>query len=63
MIRAAGYCRVSTTREDQVNSFEAQQRFFREYINRQENWILHEIYADEGISGTSFFSSSMSAPF
>lgn len=53
MIRAAGYCRVSTTREDQVNSFEAQQRFFREYINRQENWILHEIYADEGISGTS----------
>jgi len=53
MIRAAGYCRVSTDREDQNNSFEAQQRYFREYIQRHEGWELHEIYADEGITGTS----------
>ncbi len=53
MIRAAGYCRVSTDRGDQANSFEAQQRYFREYIGRQEGWELYEIYADEGITGTS----------
>lgn len=35
MIKAAAYCRVSTDREDQANSFESQQRYFREYINRR----------------------------
>ena len=28
-IKVAAYCRVSTDREDQANSFEAQQRYFR----------------------------------
>jgi len=51
MIRVAAYCRVST--EDQANSFEAQQRYFREYIQSQQGWELYEIYADEGITGTS----------
>ena len=49
----AGYCRVSTDGEDQANSFQAQQRYFREYIARHPEWELYEIYADEGISGTS----------
>lgn len=53
MIQVAAYCRVSTDREDQSNSFRAQQRFFREYIQSQPGWMLHEIYADEGITGTS----------
>ena len=53
MIKVAGYCRVSTDKEDQANSFEAQQHFFREYIQRQPNWELYAIYADEGITGTS----------
>ena len=53
MIRAAGYCRVSTDRDDQANSFEAQKRYFRDYIDRQPEWELYEIYADEGITGTS----------
>ena len=52
MIHVAGYCRVSTDREDQTNSFEAQQRYFREYISHHPDWILFDIYADEGISGT-----------
>ena len=47
------YCRVSTDKEDQANSFESQQRYFREYITRQPDWELAEIFADEGISGTS----------
>lgn len=53
MIRVAGYCRVSTDKEDQSNSFEAQKRYFREYIQQHPDWELYEIYADEGITGTS----------
>lgn len=53
MIRVASYCRVSTDREDQANSFAAQQRYFREYIERRPEWELWGIYADEGITGTS----------
>ena len=52
MIMVASYCRVSTDKEDQANSFEAQQRYFKEYIARQPNWELYAVYADEGISGT-----------
>ena len=53
MTKAAGYCRVSTDKDEQANSFESQQRFFKEYIDRQPDWELYEIYADEGITGTS----------
>ena len=53
MIKVASYCRVSTDREDQANSFESQQRYFREYIERHPEWELYEVYADEGITGTS----------
>lgn len=53
MIRVASYCRVSTDREDQANSFEAQQQYFREYILRHPDWELYDVYADEGITGTS----------
>ena len=53
MLQVAAYCRVSTDKEDQANSFEAQQRYFHDYIERQPDWELQGIYADEGISGTS----------
>ncbi len=53
MIKVAGYCRVSTDKEDQTNSFETQKAYFREYIQRNPDWELYEIYADEGITGTS----------
>lgn len=52
-MRVAGYCRVSTDSRQQAASFASQQRFFREYITRREGWELGEIYADEGLSGTS----------
>lgn len=51
--RVAAYCRVSTDNEDQANSFESQQRYFKQYIERNPDWELYEIFADEGISGTS----------
>lgn len=53
MIKVASYCRVSTDRDDQANSFESQQRYFKEYIDRQPDWELYQVYADEGITGTS----------
>lgn len=53
MIKVAGYCRVSTDKEDQANSFASQRSYFREYIQRKADWELYEIYADEGITGTS----------
>lgn len=52
MLRVAAYCRVSTDKDDQANSFESQQRYFREYIERNPEWDLVKIFADEGISGT-----------
>ena len=53
MISVAAYCRVSTDKDDQANSFTTQQCFFREYIENHKDWKLYEIYADEGITGTS----------
>ena len=52
MMRVAAYCRVSTDKDDQANSFESQKRYFEEYINRNPAWELYEIYADEGLTGT-----------
>lgn len=53
MILVASYCRVSTDKEDQANSFASQQRYFKDYIDRQPDWELYRVYADEGITGTS----------
>lgn len=50
--RVAAYCRVSTDNEDQANSFESQQRYFRQYIQCHQEWELFEVFADEGLSGT-----------
>ena len=47
----AAYCRVSTDKEDQLNSLEAQKEFFAEYTKRTGDNLI-KLYADEGISGT-----------
>lgn len=52
MTKVASYCRVSTDKDDQANSFETQKRYFRDYIESHPDWELYEIYADEGITGT-----------
>jgi len=46
-----GYCRVSTDTSDQLNSLDAQKRFFEEYANKNGHNLVR-LYADEGISGT-----------
>ena len=51
--RVAIYARVSTGDERQTTSFELQQIYYEDFVNRHPNWTLVKIYADEGISGTS----------
>ena len=53
MLNVAAYCRVSTDNDDQSNSFASQKRYFEECINQNPDWQLTEIYADEGLTGTS----------
>lgn len=53
IVRVAAYARVSTDKDDQANSFESQVKYFKEFIEKQENWQLVDIYSDDGISGTS----------
>lgn len=51
-MRVAAYCRVSTDKDDQTNSLASQRKYFSEYIASHDDWILDNIYFDEGISGT-----------
>ena len=51
-LRVAAYCRVSTDKDDQTNSLISQRSYFADYINRHEDWVLNDVYYDEGISGT-----------
>ena len=50
-VNIAAYCRVSTEKEDQLNSLEAQKEFFNEYTKRTGDNLVR-LYADEGLSGT-----------
>lgn len=51
--RVAAYCRVSTDSDDQVNSFLNQVRYYTDFIRTSDKMELVDIYADEGITGTS----------
>lgn len=52
-LRVAAYCRVSTDYEEQASSYDAQITHYREFITTNPEWILVDVYADEGISATS----------
>lgn len=51
-MRIAAYCRVSTDKEEQLDSLEHQKEFFSEYAEKHGHTLIR-LYADEGISGTS----------
>ena len=51
--RVAIYARVSTGDPRQTSSYELQKSHYMEMVDRHPSWHLIEIYADEGISGTS----------
>ena len=50
--RVAAYIRVSSDSDDQLHSFSAQYRYYRELFEHSTDEVLTEIYADEGITGT-----------
>ena len=52
MKRVCAYCRVSTERDDQLNSLENQKRYFEQYIGNNVEWEFCGLYVDEGVSGT-----------
>lgn len=54
LIKVACYCRVSTKSEEQEQSFEAQQEYFKEKLSYKNGYELVKIYADKGASGTDF---------
>lgn len=51
--RVGVYARVSTDDPRQTSSYELQKNHYHDMVNRRPDWKLVEIYADEGISGTS----------
>ena len=51
--RVGVYARVSTDDPRQTSSYELQKNHYLDVIDRHPGWKLYEIYADEGISGTS----------
>lgn len=51
--RVCAYARVSTDTEDQINSYNAQISEYTSQIKENNDWEFVNMYADEGISGTS----------
>ena len=52
-LRVCAYARVSSDSEDQYNSFTSQVHYYTKYIQAHEDWQFVDIYADQGITGTS----------
>jgi len=52
-LRVAAYCRVSTKKDEQLGSYENQKAYYTEKIMANPNWTMADIFADEGITGTS----------
>ena len=51
--KVAGYARVSTDEDEQLNSYEAQVDYYTNFIKSRSDWEFVDVYTDEGISGTS----------
>ena len=52
-LRVTFYARVSTDKDEQLNSLENQEAYFTEKIKSVKKWIFVPGYIDEGITGTS----------
>lgn len=50
--KVAIYCRVSTDSEEQAASYEVQVAHYTQFIQKNPEWELAGIYADDGITGT-----------
>lgn len=49
--RTAGYARVSTDKDEQFTSYEAQIDYYTSFIKNHSDWEFVKVYTDEGISG------------
>ena len=52
-LRVAAYARVSSNSDDQLHSFAAQYAYYTELIISNPEWEFVDVYADQGITGTS----------
>ena len=52
-LAVAYYARVSTDKDEQINSLGNQKRYFEDCIAANPHWTFAGGYVDEGISGTS----------
>jgi len=52
-LRVVYYARVSTEKDEQINSLRNQTQYYEDYIRSNPNWTYLGGYIDEGISGTS----------
>lgn len=52
-LKVAAYARVSTEKDEQHNSLEAQKDYFLKYIENEPEWEYVGLYYDDGISGLS----------
>jgi len=48
--RVAAYCRVSTNKDDQLESLDAQKKHYEQVIKGNDHWTFAGIYYDEGLS-------------
>lgn len=51
-LKVTFYARVSTDKDEQLNSLENQIYYYKNYIKQNSNWTYIEGYIDEGLSGT-----------
>ena len=49
--RVAAYARVSTDRDEQFTSCEAQIDYYTNYIKSRPDWVFVSVYSDEGKTG------------
>ncbi len=49
--RVTGYARVSTDKDEQFTSYEAQVDYYTQFIMSHADWEFVKVYTDEGISG------------
>ena len=54
-LKVADYGRVSTDKDDQINSLENQVNYFNDMIDNVKSWTHVASYSDEGISGTQVY--------
>ena len=52
VIRVAAYARVSVEKDASFHSLEAQNQYYKDYVERHPGWVLVDTYSDNGISGT-----------